>query len=272
VTALQRRGCQHAVMTAPAADQMYDVPVITDILANRRWWRCHEPFLHYVAPNVFTPQVYEELVTAFRATLTEQRGYLSKHDIHGTTFEPGLTGPLRLFVSRPWHDMLAGLFGVTATGHVSGGTHHHEPGSSNGFPHNDLNPGWFIDYDSPDGIVLPQHDLCQYTTGTTTSDKPARRVIRAVAVIYYLGNPPWAAGDGGETGLYASASDPIAAPVTRIAPRNNTLLAFECTPYSFHGFITNRVHPRTSVVAWLHREPADVEARWGPGVIQEFAA
>jgi hypothetical protein len=254
-----------------AADQTYDAPVIPDILANRRWWRCQQPFPHYVAPRVFTQETYRALVTAFRATTASQRGYLAKHDIHGTTFGPALTGPLRLFASRPWHDMLAGLFGVAATGHVSGGTHYHERRSSNGFPHNDLNPGWFIDYSSPDGIILPQHDLCQYTTGATTSSETPRRVIRAVAAIYYLGNPAWKPGDGGETGLYASASDPIDSPVARIAPRNNTLLAFECTPYSFHGFISNGAHPRTSIVMWLHRESSDVEARWGPGVIQEFA-
>jgi 2OG-Fe(II) oxygenase superfamily len=239
------------------------------ILANRRWWQCDVPFRHYVATSVFTPDIYAGLVESFRASLSKQ-GYLAKHDIHGTTFEPGLSGPLSLFVSRDWHDLVAGLFNVRATGHISGGTHHHEPGSKDGFPHNDLNPGWFLDYDSDDGIVLPQHSLCQYTTGATTSTLPPRRVIRAVALLYYLDNPAWRQGDGGETALYASASDPIDAPLARIAPRNNTLLAFECTPYSYHAFIGNRINPRNSVIMWIHREPDEVSARWGPGVIEEF--
>jgi hypothetical protein len=256
-------------MTAVLAPTRPAAP-LNDLLANRRWWQCDAPFPHYVATSVFTPDVYRSLVADFRAKL-HRSGYLAQHDLHGTTFEPGLTGPLSLFVSRPWHDLVAGLFGVRATGHVSGGTHHHDVGSKDGLPHNDLNPGWFIDYDSADGIVLPQHSLCSYTSGVTTSaSSPPRRVIRAVAVLYYLDNPPWRPGDGGETALYLSVTDPVDAPAARIAPRNNTLLAFECTPYSYHGFLANRVSPRNSVVMWLHREPADVEARWGTGVIEEF--
>jgi hypothetical protein len=171
--------------------------------------------------------------------------------------------------------MLARLFGVPATGDVNIGLHHHEPGSANGFPHNDLNPGWFPrDEDANgNGIRLARPDLVEYTTGDVR--RPgivARETVRAVACLIYLNNPPWSRGDGGSTGLYRAPSDPPNSPVAAVAPVNNSLLAFECTPHSYHGFLTNRVHPRDTIVMWLHRERQDAVQRWGQDAIVRYGA
>jgi len=91
--------------------------------------------------------------------------------------------------------------------------------------------------------------------------------IRAVAAIFYLDNPPWSPGDGGTTGLYRNASDPVDQPAAVVPPLNNSMLAFECTPFSYHGFVSNRRHPRNSVVLWLHRSRQDVVRRWGEHAI-----
>ena len=123
------------------------------VLANRRWWWRRRPFPHVTARDVFDAPTYDQIEQAFRDMLKAQAsGYLSGHDIHGRTLGPEDSGPLALFASHEWHDMLARLLGVEATGDVNCGLHHHEAGSADGFPHNDLNPGWFADYPTDDGI------------------------------------------------------------------------------------------------------------------------
>lgn len=229
-----------------------------------------EPFPHIVACDVLREPVYEELVRGFRDLLGGDGGnYLQGHDIHGRTLTPDYDGPLKLFASRPWHDMLASLLRVEATGHVNCGVHHHLVGSANGFPHNDLNPGWFAGEVNGDGIRLAEPTHCEYTSGRlhSPSDHSAVETVRAVAVIFYLDNPPWSPGDGGTTGLYRNASDPVDQPAAVVPPLNNSLLAFECTPFSYHGFISNHRHPRNSVVLWLHRPRQDVVRRWGEHAI-----
>ena len=246
---------------------------IEAVLASRRWWRRAAPFPHVVAFDVLRPPVYEAVCEGFSELLgVNGGGYLSGHDIHGSTLTPAYRGPLELFISRPWHQLLAGLMRVDATGHVNCGIHHHATGSANGFPHNDLNPGWFVDYPAADGIRVADPAACEYTTGRlhATTDYPLRRTVRAVAAIFYLANLPWSRGDGGTTGLYRNASDPVERPVAVVPPINNSMLVFECTPFSFHGFIGNRVHPRNSVVLWLHRSPDDVIRRWGPQAIVDY--
>jgi hypothetical protein len=247
---------------------------LADVLASRRWWRRQKPFPHVVATDVLREEIYAELVDGFRDKLGPGGGgYLSGHDIHGCELNPDYEGPLTLFVGRPWHDMLANVVGVTASGHVSCGLHRHVVGSSNGFPHNDLNPGWFLDYPSDDGICLADSRLCRYTTGELLAETTyvRRKLVRAVAAIFYLDNAPWNAGDGGTTGLYRNASDPVDQPRAVVPPVNNSLLVFECTPFSFHGFISNRRHERNSVVLWLHRSKAEVGRLWGEQAIVPYA-
>jgi 2OG-Fe(II) oxygenase superfamily len=247
---------------------------LSDMLASRRWWSFSDPFPHIVAQNVFTESIYRDLETAFQAILSQglsnqasikQLTHTMKgYDAYGMSFVPDLTGPFSVFLSRAWHDMLAILVGVKATGDISGGLHHHSIGSASGHLHNDLNPGWFVDYPRADSINISHPELCSYHHGDTyKTGLRARETIRAVAMIYYLNNPPWQPGDGGETGLYRNASNPVDQPVAAVPPLNNSLLIFECTPYSYHSFIKNRRQPRNSVILWLHRPKAEVISRWG---------
>jgi hypothetical protein len=253
----------------------YELPQVLD---NRRWLRRSTPFRHIVAGNVFSKAFYELLVAnldgLFRTGLKEapKRRVLSRsmpsYDAYGMTFPPDYCGPFSLFMSRPWHDMLANLFGAKCTGHINCGIHHHAARSANGWVHNDLNPAWFVDYPSVDDINVVRHNICNYSYGDAFGPevKP-REVVRSVAMLFYLSNLPWSPGDGGCTGLYACKDDPVDRPVAMVPPINNSILIFECTPYSFHSFITNRRSPRNCVIMWLHCEKTDVIARWGRGKI-----
>jgi 2OG-Fe(II) oxygenase superfamily len=241
------------------------------MLSGLPWTRGLKPFPHLTARDVFAPEVYAAFESAFLAMIQTGQTYLPQHDIHGFTITRDTGGALAFFASRAWHDLISKLLGIKATGYVNLGLHRHTIGSANGFPHNDLNPGWFVDYESDSGIVLAQPNLCTYTTGQVReANVTPRQLVRAGAVIFYIANSPWFPGDGGETGLYERSTDPPEKPHTAIPPTNNSLLAFECTPYSLHGFIGNRRTVRHSVVMWLHRERSEAVARWGEEAIINY--
>ena len=252
------------------------IPATTSLagmLGRRRWIRRVTPFPHIVAYDVFEPPIYARLEQSFHQILDgiAQQGYLEGHDIYGTTIGASLAPMLEPLSSRAWHDLLARITGVQATGHVALGLHHHTVGSADGFPHNDLNPGWFADDPPPGAIELSDPSVVEYTTGVAhvASVRP-REVVRAVAALFYLSNGNWEPGDGGTTGMYRGAADDPNRPVLVVPPLDNSLLVFECTPVSWHGFIGNRRRPRNSMIMWLHRPKADVVARWGESAIVPY--
>jgi len=247
---------------------------LTDILANRRWMRRSDPFPHVVARDVFASGFHRKLESAFQEVLCgdfgrpEKRGVsdrnLPTYDANVLVLNSEFSGPLGIFISRPWHDMLTALFGLNTTRDVVCALHHHPLGSASGWVHNDLSIRWFTDAPKSDGINM----AC---SGRTTH--PARQagmkaspVVRAITMIFYLNNA-WSSGSGGETGLYRSAQDLPTEPAAVVPPVNNSILLFECTPYSFHSFLKNHRSPRNSVNLWLHRPKAGVVARWGEGKI-----
>lgn len=244
----------------------WDLP---DLLSNRRWVRRSEPFPHVIARNVFTAGFYAELESDFRRITREVPGAfqrnMSGYDASAANLADHHDGPLGVFVSREWHDLLAGVLDVRATGDVHASLHHHEPGSASGWPHNDLNPGWFAGPPpGPDQVRLTSLPHIDYGTGPREQGVQARETIRAVSLLFYLGNGPWQPGDGGETGLFASNCDAaLTGPAAAVAPTDNSLVLFECTPFSWHTFFSNPTKSRDCVVMWLHRTKDDAVTRWG---------
>jgi hypothetical protein len=258
--------------TRPETRTPTRAPELAPQLNSRRWLRRDSPFPHWVAYDVFAAPVYDRLERAFRAALDDAAGrpYLEAHDIAGRTVTSAIAPTLEPVTGRPFHDLLAGVLGLAATGHVACGLHHHEVGSSHGFAHNDLNPGWFARPAGAGEVVFSDEGV-EYSTGTPRHDDVAPlETVRAASLLYYLANPPWTPGDGGVTGLYRSEDDDIENPVASVPPINNSLLLFECRPDSFHGFVSNRRLPRNSIVMWLHRTKADLAARWGSDAIVPY--
>ena len=89
-----------------------------------------------------------------------------------------------------------------------------------------------------------------------------------MSLLFYLANPDWQPGDGGETGLFADIATAHRGATTAVPPINNSLVFFECTPRTWHAFISNRGKPRNSVVMWLHRRKNEVLERWGDESIE----
>lgn len=248
---------------------------LAKLLANRRWLHREQPFPHFRAQNVFRPPVYRAMEAAFQSMLRRGLGTgddpeqfsrsITGYDVYSVTLQRKLPPPFSVFLSRAWHDTLAALTGIAATGDLDGALHHHLPGSLGGLPHNDLNPGWFAAEAAPGEVNLSDNSVCAYRTGATAAPL-VRETVRAAALLFYLNNRPWTPGDGGETGLYDSILRPTAEPILAVPPVSNSLLLFECTPYSYHAFMRNR-YARNSLIMWLHRPRTEVEARWGEAAI-----
>ncbi len=249
---------------------------LDEILANRRWVRHLDPFPYIVATDVFVPEVAEEVADAVRKTVEEGRGmsHFGWYDAFGWTFPTDLEGPLTLFTSRGWHDLVAAAAGVEVTAHVSGGIHNHAVGSKSGFVHHDLNPVYFPVTGKDKGDVqVTNPKLVDYMSGEVhRSGVQARKVVRAISLLYYTANEPWHPGDGGETGLYRSSADPVEEAAVRVPPINNSLVMFECTPNSFHTFLSNTRTVRNSVIMWLHRDYEEAAGRWGEGTLGLWSA
>lgn len=248
------------------------IATLADVMANRRWVRRARPFPHVTASNVFDPTFYDMLDDEFRTLQRDQPELfvrsLSNYDAAACNIDVVRDGPLGVFLSREWHDMLQRLTGVAATGDVVATLHHHDAGSRRGWPHNDLNPGWFGGPPpGPRQVRTEASSTVNYRDGTSTNESPARAAVRAVSVLFYLANGPWKRGEQGETGLFTHATD--TAPAIAVPPIDNSLVMFECTPYSMHAFLGTS-KPRNCVVMWLHRPRTDAVSRWGEHSIVEW--
>src|SRR5436309_15856890 len=99
------------------------------VLENSGWLRRCTPFPHVYARDLFKGEAYRRLEVRFCEVLT--RGFgppgsvdrfsrnMSGYDAYGLHLRPdSVDGHFGLFLTREWHDLMAGLRGVAATGDV----------------------------------------------------------------------------------------------------------------------------------------------------------
>jgi hypothetical protein len=257
-----------------------DMENLAGILSNRAWlWR-RRPFPHVAARNVFRREFFTALTGQiqgiFDRGLSEKpaSGQLSRniagYDAYGIGLTPSMQGPAAIFLSSAWRDLMCSNFGIGATPYVFAGVHHHAIGSKSGFIHNDYNPVWFPR--ATDGCMqAPNAEICAYKTGAgKLAPSQKIEVVRGAVVILFLLNGEWRPGDGGETGLYLSAQSDIGQPAAAYPPESNSLVAFECTPHSFHTFLSNRRQPRTSLIMWVHRRIEEATAKYGAETLEHW--
>lgn len=239
-----------------------------DLFAHRRWIRRSQPFPHVYARDVFVPEFYQRMTDDLARVQRERPELAGRVAANYSADGIGLADlrdtSLAVFTSREWHDLVAGVGGVTATGDVEGSVHHHSPGAPYGWPHNDLNPAWFPgEAPGPDEVRLPDSTV-DTKFGTRAPDVLARQSVRAVAMLFYLGNPGWQPGDGGETALYDHIAEGEKLPeLTLVPPLDNSLIMFEVTPRTWHTFAGGNTKDRNSVVMWVHRTKDEAIERWG---------
>jgi len=251
-----------------------------DVLANCAWLRRRQPFPHIVARNVFKPDFYAALSAQLGGILggglsdAPARGRFSRsipgYDAYGIGLDHTTPEPAAIFLAPAWRDLMCGLFGITRTPYVFAGAHYHAVGSRDGFIHNDFNPVWFL-RSCESCIGIPREERCAYKTGAGPAPEEEKiEVVRGAVMIIYLLNDGWRPGDGGETGLFESRQSCISEPDAACPPENNSLVAFECTPHSFHVFLSNRRLPRTSLIMWVHRPLEEAIEKYGEDRLERW--
>jgi hypothetical protein len=253
---------------------------LDEVLANHMWLRMRRPFPHVVARNVFTSAFYEELELQLQSVIDRglselpAPGRISRnipgYDAYGLGLDQTAPEPIGVFVSEPWRDLMCDLFDIGRTPYVFAGVHHHAVGSPAGFVHNDFNPVWFPRANG-NALQSPDQVRCAYKTGAGSLE-PAQKaeVVRGAVVIFFLLNGGWRSGDGGETGLFESRSSDLSSTIVRCPPENNSLIMFECTPSSFHTYLGENRHPRTSLIMWVHRTLDEAIEKYGEDQLERW--
>jgi len=213
-----------------------------------------EPFPHFVVDDFFKPHIYQSLCEQFDRT--KRKGLLEgpwspdhfhkfNIDYDGFVYTPAGTldpaSPLSVFFSLEWNWFFSKIFRQFTGFETSFAFHHHPPGNRTGFVHND----------NVDKHFSPMRRLANgvmYGEGTVSDPIIARRKI---ALLYFLGKEPWEEINGGATGLYSADGKNL---LTKVAPANNRLLAFQISEKSMHAFQENHKE-RDSIVQWFHTPP-----------------
>ena len=242
------------------------------------WQEFSAPYRHFIANDVFDMETYAELARIFSlvvettAGTREGRYKMKRVSENNDCLILGLTDRLAAKIpplfAEEWLRSLADLLGLKFLPRVEGAFHSNPQGSRTGWIHTDCCSAWFDESNGKtDTLMLPPRKRCDYFTGKPKApDVKPKEYIRAATLIFYLCNDGWEPGDGGETGVYKSDQDTDDSLVKLIPPRNNSLFLFECSPHSYHRFVTNPGRTRNSIIMWLHATVSDAEARWGNGI------
>lgn len=242
------------------------------------WQESLLPFRHFSANDVFDAPTYQRLGERFSqildTTVGLREGRYKMRPSQGTNdgLVLGLTDHLAAdfapLFTETWLRSLATLLDLDFLPRIEGALHSNPQGSRTGWIHTDCCSAWFDESSGkPDQLMLPPRGRCSYFTGQpkVAEARPAE-YIRAATMIFYLCNDGWETGNGGETAVYSQDCETPDTLVKLIEPRNNSLFLFECSPHSYHRFITNPGQRRNSIILWLHSSVDDAQTRWGDGV------
>ncbi|MDB5513567.1 MAG: hypothetical protein JWQ17_325 [Tardiphaga sp.] len=218
-----------------------------------------------VVNDLFDAPVLERLKTSFRERIQDRGASRTRTANYDATIIPMNDSdriPFAPFLDLEWLRLISRAMAVDPCFEVDGALHSHPAGSRSGWIHNDYNPGWFARGAREGEVYLNATDICDYRTGRVppSSTSPVCR-MRYLTLIYYLENPPWKPGMGGETGIYLSQRQSIDLADVFVPPHENTLLVFECTPHSWHSFRTTNFR-RNSLTLWLHRDSGQAKQQW----------
>ena len=174
---------------------------------------------------------------------------------------PEIGYPINEFYSPQWIEYFSGLFGVPLSSDISITFHHQSQDSKPFSAHNDYCLVGMPKRESHDKTVRQYYFGSQskeYSPYFIKSVEEAHDLnldvqMRSVVGIFYINNPPWREGNGGETGLYdCYDSYTLNVPTKKCPPISNSMLTFETTPGSFHTYLPNKATVRNTLLFWLH--------------------
>jgi hypothetical protein len=231
-------------------------------------WEYRRPFRHFRGTNVLPPGRYEVTASKFREILALpsnfRRSRFKNYDAQIMPIENDLPASFPDLFSATAISFLHRVVGIPFQPRVVAAIHSSPPNSRSGWIHTDYLPVWFDDNAvSPGEVAFMTEMMCDYTGRPTPHFAPRREYARAATMIYYLCNDDWSPADGGQTGLYPAERGELEQSSILIAPINNSCLIFECSPHSYHRFMTNPGRRRNSFILWLHLSAEDADRRWG---------
>jgi hypothetical protein len=238
-------------------------------------WEYRLPFRHFRAANVLKPEIYQAIASRFSTMLEANSAGKdspyrfaptnANYDARILAIDEALAAAFAPLFSVELIEELHDIFGFPFLPVIDGALHSSPPGSRTGWIHTDLCAAWFDESMRPAGpFLFPRRDRCDYFTGSRKHAAAVpKKYVRAAALLFYLCNEGWVPGDGGETALYGAQEPSWRSSVGHIPPLSNSLLAFECSPHSYHRFMTNPRRVRNSVILWIHATPEVMESRWG---------
>lgn len=224
---------------------------------------CTRPYRHLIVDRIFDEAAFSLIAAHVRAVSAGGRASVFKERDYGASIF-GLNslnlGPVSDLINPDVIQRIATRLDVPVTMYVDAAIHVHPPESPSGWLHTDFNAGWF-DERSGSGPHFSERDICDYRTGRSVATfSKAVELTRSIAIILYFSDE-WNERHGGETVICRSEMDSVDDAPIRVAPLANRLLAFECSPVSFHSFAATK-RERISVIFWAHADAVQLSDRW----------
>lgn len=216
----------------------------------------YKPFNYLIIDNLFNKENYDKISKKFKSFIDrtvpykDQPGATSNYEgyISGLS-EIDCVDGYDFFISNELQTFAEKAFGIEITKYMSPSAHFHKAPSKDGFIHRDMNICSF-NKDSSKKIIL---NNCFYTDDSLNKQPSTEKVIRSVALLYYLNNPDDLDNYyGGGTGIYDGYQGNK---IDEIKPINNRLFMFEISHNSFHAYVGSNFD-RSCVVSWYHSSPA----------------
>lgn len=252
--------------TTKAVSELPTIPVIQTMPTELEL----DPFPHVHIQNFFKEDFYRQICNQFKTVLAtgivEAHEPWSPNKFHKIPYgydaaywqpPPDVGLPIKQLFQSVWIDFFSSMFGVPLTKNISLTFHCQLKDSKPFAAHNDYcYVGMPKLEDQDDRVRQFYFENPYFITGSQEArEMDVSLQMRSVVGLFYLENPKYLAGNGGETGLYRSYEDYTQDnPVKKIPPLSNSMLIFETTPHSFHTYLPNKAKYRNTMLFWLHSD------------------
>jgi hypothetical protein len=219
------------------------------------------PFRHTIIDDYLSQSAYKQFCRHAEDLVshTTVRAF-NDYDAKAYPLSGNHTILLKHILTKNFFDINRNYYASKYTNCIDAAVHIHRPGSRAGWRHNDFNFGHFLRSESTD-LIYSNNEICDYRRGTINEKgQEAIRLVRSLACLFYFDNS-WHEGDGGETLVSMHEQCEGCKYDKLIAPVDNRLFMFECSPFSFHAF-QGAAKFRKSLIFWLHSSVYEVSQKW----------
>ena len=216
------------------------------------------PFNHIVIDNLFDESTYNSMCKIYPDFISRTKPY---KDLPGATsdYEAYITGfgydeliknaGYELFASKYLQNFVESSFNIKTNEFIAPSAHYHKAPSKDGFVHNDYNIVCFGQRGA-EFTCTGHTDYCN-DLDEENIDVNKSKVVRSIALLYYLNNDVGKNSIGGGTGIFDSHHRLVKS----IEPKNNRLFMFEINTNTYHAFIGANFD-RSTIVSWFHSDVA----------------